>query len=234
MSVVATRFHRCRPTLWSGRYARVMGDNAVFHLRHDGNRLWPVVLWDTEDGLATCRAVACDAAAQVADAVASAKRLAGGSGGGCFVINEFGQLLVPASNGSGTRYLAGRLDGLFEFENPFDPDEPIDLGWGDDLHPGDPWKLPYVGVPYNLHRSGKLYFYKQDGERGEMVFPPQQDAELIKEIRSVRPRGPVRILVNPAGRVLTRRPPAGDPGSEESWPTVYVGTISPTLWFEKE
>lgn len=234
MSLATTRFHRCRPTLWQGRYARVYGDTAVFHLRHDGNRFWPMVLWDTDEGRATCWALECDAAAALADAVCGAKRLAGGPGGGCFLINEFGQVLIPASDGGGARYLAGRLDGGLLFDNPFDPDEPIDLSWGDELQPGDPWKLPYVGVQYNLHRSGKIYFYRQDEDGGGMEFPPRQDASLIKAIRSVRPYGAVRVLVNPAGRVLTRRPPAGEAGSEDLWPTVYVGTVTPSLWFTKE
>ena len=149
MTIVAARFDACRPAVWSGRYARIPGDCSVFHLHHFGSRLWPVILWEM-DGRATCKAVECDVAAEIAGCVARAKRLAGGNGTGSFVINEFGQLLVPAGDGSGQQYLAGQLTGRLLFENPFCPDDFIDLGDDDSLQPGDPWKLPYVGVPYIL------------------------------------------------------------------------------------
>ena len=38
-----------------------------------------------------------------AEAVASAKRFKGGSGGGAFVVNEYGQVIVPSSDGGGAR-----------------------------------------------------------------------------------------------------------------------------------
>jgi hypothetical protein len=233
MTIVATQFDECRPTVWSGRYARIPGDCTVFHLHHVGGRLWPVILWEA-DGRATCKAVECDAAADLAESVGRAKRFAGGNGTGSFVINEFGQVLVPASEGSGRRYLAGRLTGRLLFENPFCPDELIDLGDDDRLQPGDPWKLPYLGVPYNLHRDGMIYFYKEDESGGRMTFPPRQDQGLIRAIRSIRPTRAVRFIVNHAGLVLTKCGPEGRSTSEESWQPVYVGSITPNLWFEKE
>src|SRR5262245_34503150 len=144
MNAVAARFFGCRPKEWTGRYARIPGDCRVFHVKEVNGRPWPVILWETADGRATCKAVRCDAAAELAESVARAKRHAGGNGGGAFVINEFGQVLVPASDGRGERYLAGRLDGRLLFENPFCPDQPIDLGDDRHLQPGDPWKLPYL------------------------------------------------------------------------------------------
>src|SRR6266536_2257709 len=119
---VAAQFDECRPTVWSGRYARIPGDCTVFHLHRIRGRLWPVILLEA-DGRAMCKAVQCDAAAELAESVGRAKRFAGGNGTGSFVINEFGQVLVPASDGSGRRYLAGRLTGRLLFENPFCPDE---------------------------------------------------------------------------------------------------------------
>src|SRR5438876_1189388 len=121
MSAVAARFQPCRPTLWSGRYARIPGDGPVFHLK-----------------------------------------LVGG-----------------------------------------------------DLQPGDPWKLPYIGVPYNLHRGGHVYFYREDESGGTTVLPPRQDPQLIQALRTVRPRGPVRFIVNPAGIVLTKCPLTDRRCSEE-------------------
>lgn len=230
-----TRFHECRPTEWNGRYARIPGDGTVFHLKVIDGRLWPVVLWDTEGARATCRARQCDAAAQIADAVAAAKRRLGGDGGGCFLINEFGQILVPASDGRGRRYVVGHIEGGLLFENPFCPQEPIDLGESGNLRTGDPWRLPYVGVPYNLHgRRSEVYFYKQDESRGAAVYPARQDQELIRALRALRPHGAVRFIVNPAGLALTKRPVNGNESPEDSWMPVFVGTISPNHWFEKE
>ncbi len=234
MPTVAARFTECHPRPWNGRYARIPGDCAVFHLHLVAGRLWPVMLWDTEDGRATCRAVSCEVAAHLADAVARAKRYAGGSGGGCFLINEFGQVLVPASDGDGRRFLAGTIEGRLLFENPFLPEEPIDLGDNSSLQPGDPWKLPYLGVPHNLHRNGHIYFYREDEFGGSPVHPLRQDTTLIRRLRDLRPRGPVRFLVNPFGLVLTKCPPDEGWCSEEHWQPVYVGSISLSLWFAKE
>lgn len=234
MNVVTTQFRACRPVPWDGRYGRVVGDSSVFHLRHIGGHLWPVVVWQTDDGVATCRAFACAATVGLVNAVARAKRQAGGEGGGSFLINEYGKVLVPASEGGGQRFLAGRLNGTLLFENPFLPDVPIDLGNNELLENGDPWKLPYIGIPYHLHRAGHIYFYKQDESGGRSIYPPQQDYELIRAIRNVRPYGPVRILVNPAGLVLTKVPSGIHPQSEDCWQPVFVGSINPNLWFEEE
>jgi len=234
MSVMTAQFSPCRPTPWNGRYRRVMGDSSVFHLRFIGGRLWPVVLWDTEEGLATCRAVVCGAADGLAEAVARTKRHAGGNGGGSFLVNEFGQVIVPSSDGGRRRFLAGRLHGRLLFENPFLSEEAIDLA--DDMHleNGDPWKLPYVGVQYNLSRRGSIYFYQEDADGARSIYPPRQDYELIRAIRRVRPSGPVRFIVNLAGLVLTKVPFETCQRSEDCWQPVYVGSINPQLWFEKE
>lgn len=234
MNVVATQFRARHPMPWEGRYGRVIGDTTVFHLRHVGERLWPVLLWKTDEGVATCRAVECSAAVKLAEAVARAKRQAGGDGGGSFLINEYGQVLVPATEGGGRRFLVGRLDGTLLFENPLAPGETIDLGDAELLKSGDPWGLPYVGVPYHLHRRGNIYFYRHDESGGRVVSPPRQDYGLIRAIRNVRPYGPVCILVNPAGLVLTKVPSGAYPQSEDDWQSVFVGSINPNLWFEEE
>jgi hypothetical protein len=234
MNVASTQFHASRPMPWKGRYGRVMGDRAVFHLRYTNGRLWPVIDWETADGVATCRAIDCPAMLELVAPVARAKRHSGGDGGGSFLINEYGKVLVPASDGRGQRLLAGRLNGRLLFENPFLPDKPFDLGNGELLKNGDPWKLPYIGIPYHLHRSGRIYFYQHDERGGRSIYPPQQDLELVRAIRNVRPYGPVRILVTPGGLVLTKIPFGFRTQSEVCWQPVFVGSIDPNLWFEEE
>lgn len=234
MPVQTACFNPCRPRTWHGRYDRIPGDNSVFHLKYVGGRLWPIIYWETEDGTATCPAVNCEAASQLANAVERAKIMAGGSGGGSFVINEYGQVLVPASDGGGRRYLAGRLQGRLLFENPFDEDDPIDLGECDDLQPGDPWKLPYVGFPFNLGGRSRIYFYQMDDEGGRSMYPRQQDMLLIRSFRRLRRTGPIRFIVNPAGLVLTKCPTDNEWSPEETWQPFFVGKINTSKWFEME
>lgn len=234
MNIVTTQFRACPTMPWNGRYGRVMDDSAVFYLRDAEGRLWPVLLWETEAGLASCRAIDCDATVALVDAVARAKRHAGGNGGGSFLIDEYGKVLVPASDGGGRRFLAGRIKGRLLFENPFLPKEPIDLANNKTLGNNDPWRLPYIGIPYHLNRGGRIYFYQHDENGGRSIYPPQQDLELIRAIRNVRPYGPVRIVVTPGGLVLTKVPSGIRARSQDRWRAVFVGTINPNLWFEEE
>lgn len=234
MPVEISQFKACRPTSWHGRYARIPGDTSVFHLRSVNGRMWPVIEWSTEDGRGTCPAIRNPATEELADAVGRAKRHAGGDGGGSFLINEFGQVLVPASDGKGQRFLAGHLNGRLLFENPFDPDDVIDLGDCSHLQPGDPWKLPYVGIPYNLNGRSQIYFYELNSDGGSPVFPPRQDQSLIQAFRRIRRTGAVRFIVNHAGLVLTKCPNGEQWSADESWQPVFVGQINRSLWFGKE
>ena len=234
MDIVTGQFQACAPTPWHGRYARIMGDSAVVHVRHTDGRLWPVLDWETDAGVASCRAIDSPATVGLAGAVARAKRHAGGDGGGSFLIDEYGRVIVPASDGGGRRFLAGRLNGRLLFENPFRPEEPIDLGDGETLENGDRWERPYIGIPYHLHRGGRIYFYQHDEQGGRSVYPPHQDFELIRAIRNVRPYGPVRIVVTPGGLVLTKIPTGNGAWSEDRWQPVFVGAINFNSWFEEE
>jgi hypothetical protein len=234
MNVTTTAFQACEPILWTGRYGRVMGDSAVFHLRYTNGRLWPVLIWETDSGIVTCRAMDSVATRELVAAVARAKRHAGGDGGGSFLINEYGKILVPASDGDGRRFLAGRINVPLLFDNPLVPEMPIDLGAEGNWENGDSWNLPYVGIPYHLHRNGRIYFYQYDEQGGRSIHPPKQDLALIRAIRNLRPHGPVRILVTPGGLVLTKLPSGASPLPEESWQPVFVGRVNFNLWFEEE
>jgi hypothetical protein len=227
-------FNICSPSPWTGRYARIPGDRSVFHLQTNGGRWCPVILWRWEDGLGTCVAIDLPAVRQLTDAVAAAKQQLGGTGGGTFQINEFGQVLVPASDTSGRRLLVGELNGSILFKDPFQDDMIIDLGDVRGLRCGDSWPKPYVGCWYNLNRRSQIYFYRTDGEGAVSEYPPAQDADLIRALRAVRRTGPVRFIVNPYGVVLTKRPPHGRWQAEEEWEPVFVGRINLNRWFKKE
>jgi hypothetical protein len=234
MNVDTLHFQECQPVPWNGRYARVMGDSSVFHLRYTDGRLWPVLIWQTEAGLTSCRAIDCQATVGLVDAVARAKQHAGGEGGGAFLIDEYGRVIVPASDGGGRRFLAGYLRGRLLFENPFAPTKFIDLGDDQSFHNGDAWSLPYVGIPYHLHRFDRIYFYQYDEQGGRSIYPPQQDFDLIRAIRNIRPYGPVRIIVTPGGLVLTKIPSGIRAASEDRWKAVFIGVVNFNFWFEEE
>ena len=182
----------CRPSPWHGRYARIPGHCTAFHLVQVRGRLGQSCCGTSTGGDLPRSRVRCRRRA--GRRRGPAKGYAGGSGHGSFHIDEFGQALVPASDGSGRRTWPG-IKGRLLFEIRFCPEELIDLAITRRLQPGDPWKLPYVGIPHNLHREGRIYFYKKDEYGGRVMYPPQQDEGLIRVIRSLRPRKAVRFIV---------------------------------------
>ena len=141
---------------------------------------------------------------------------------------------MPGSDGNGRRFLAGRVNVPLLFDNPLVPETPIDLGDEGDCDNGDPWNLPYVGIPYHLHRNGRIYFYQYDDQGGRSVHPPRQDLELIRAIRHLRPYGPVRMLVTHCVLVLTKIPTGTLASPDEKWRPVFVGKVNFNFWFEEE
>jgi len=227
-------FTASRARTWKGRYARIPGDRSVFHIQTFGGRWCPVVLWHRADGVGTCVAIDGPGVRQLTDAITAAKRQLGGTGGGSFQINEFGQVLVPAGDAIGRRLVVGEVSGPLLFKDPFADDRVIDLSDTAGLRCGDPWPKPYVGFPYNLNKRSQIYFYRMDAEGGGSVYPRAQDTDLVNALRMIRRFGAARFVVNHAGVVLTKRPPDGRTSAEEKWEPVFVGRIKPKCWFDKE
>ena len=219
---------------WLGRYGRIPGEESVFHIKRVHGRMCITAIWKTGDYVATCKACNCQGVSGLTQAIIKAKKRLGGYGGGAFVINEFGQVIVPASDNSGRRVLMGEIVGPFYLENPFDEDALIDLSNTDGLKCGDRWTQPYIGTPYNLSKRSEIYFYRKTNEGGKAEYLPAQDQQLIKSLRSIRRYGAVRFIVNPYGVVLTKRPPKGDWSQQEEWQSVFVGYINYNYWFSKE
>ena len=216
---------------WQGRYSRIVGKTTALRIRHTSEKgVWPVIEWDYDEGRVISLAVEQGEVQKLVDAVMGAKQKMNGNFGGAFVINEFGQVIVPSSAGDGTRLLVGETDGVLLFDNPL-TDEVIDMSQDEGLEPGDVWDKPYIGIQYNLTRGSSIYFWGGS----ESQYPSQQDKELISKLRAVRRTGPVRFLVNPYGIVLTKAPAGNfDPEREETWQPVYVGRINKNKWFAKE
>ena len=230
----ALRFQRSPIRPWTGRYRRIPGDTSVLHVTWVDGTSRVALLWDVDGSRGTCVAVDEPAVRSLAAAVVEAKQSMGGNQGGAFLVNEFGQILVPASDGGERRVLAGELAGSLRYEDPF-ADRTFTLGDDAGLSPGDAWLFPYVGIPFNLSGRSKVYFWREDEERGHAEYPRREDPNLVKSLRSIRRSGALRFIVNPERVVLTKRPPQGEwGGPNETWKPVYVGRLNLQAWFDKE
>jgi hypothetical protein len=176
---------------WLGRYSRIMGKTTVFKIRNTAEYgLWPVIEWEHTEGRILCHAVNSGDVRKLADAVIQAKKTMYGNSTGSFVINEFGQVIVPSSAGDGTRLLVGEINGVMLFDNPL-TNGVLDMSDDAGLNCGDPWDKPYIGMHYNISNSSKIYFWR--GIESEYLSTDNQD--LVIKIRSLRRTGAVRFVV---------------------------------------
>ena len=223
-------FHNAEPKLWTGPYGRIPGESTVFHVRTDSRKgqSWPMAILSRDGDQGFCWAADGPGVRDLVKAVIKGKSFLGGGGGGEFLINEFGQVLVPASAGDGRRAYVGRIEGALRLENPFEPGEVIDLSDDAGLECGDTWPMPYVGCQYNLAAGGWIYTTLET--RDGPTFPRLRanGDYLIRSLRGLRPYGATRFIVNPCGIVATKR----HDGFE--WEAVYVGRLRHGAWFETE
>jgi hypothetical protein len=223
------RFSAQPPRIWDGRYRRVPGITTALHVRTVRGEWWPVIDWARGEDVARCSMVDEGDVRQLVTGVNAGKGMLGARPGGAFLVNEHGQVLVPADDGWDRRVvIVGECSGPFVFKNPFKPGEVFDQADHADLRPGDAWERPYVGIPHNLSGGDELYFQAED-ERGRWVMhPPSQDQALVRALRLVRPYGPVRFLVGVGGLVLTKVE------VRSRWQPRYVGRVDLKKWFAKE
>ncbi|GBD30579.1 hypothetical protein HRbin32_01687 [bacterium HR32] len=226
MAKRAPKFRPVGPKEWGGFYKRIPGKDTAYHVRSgtvfclwERRRYWR--LW--------CAMVGSAAADELVRAVREGKRFFGYSGGGSFLINEYGQVLVPSPAGDGRQALVGEWMGSLEFVDPLN-NEVFDMADDGGLELGDPWLRPYVGVPHHLSRRDELYFWSDSLDL--KVPPPGQDPRLIECLRSLRPHGPVRFITLPGGFALTKVPRRV--GGRTVWQPVYVGRLDLDSWFPKE
>lgn len=214
---------------WKGRYKRIPGDTSVFRvIRHRGE--WVILACiKNADETIICQALSSPAEQELISAINCIKQRYGYHNGGSFLINEFGQVLVPIN--PTLRFCAGQINGILLFKNL---DTGIITNLADDqgLEPGDFWDRPYVGMWYNLSRKNELYYW--DHNKDEAVKPPVQDKQLIRRLRSLRRGTGIRIVANPFGLVLAKVPVGEFDFDQEQWQPVYVGRIDYTKWFKKE
>lgn len=81
---------------WQGRYRRPLGETSTFKLKYTMEHgFWPVVEWDRSEGRLICTACDCNSIEELVKAINKVKVRISGEEGGAFVINEFGQVIVP-------------------------------------------------------------------------------------------------------------------------------------------
>ena len=221
---------------WYGRYNRILGNSTTYKIKYfkEKKAFWPVIEWNRFDETLFCLAhETFGGIKELVGAINKAKIRISRIPGGAFVINEFGQVIVPSSRGDGKRLLVGEVDGVLLFKNPSDGSI-IDLSDDTRLQNGDLWEKPYIGVKYNLNRGSNIYYYRYCSEQNKSEYLPKQDDELIKKLRKVRRYGAVRFIVNQYGIVLTKIPEGEYRKDKDEWIPVYVGRINYNLWFKKE
>lgn len=226
------KFTPIKSRLWTGRYRRIPGNTSILKIRYTQEfGWWPMIEWEYGEGKATCLALSKGNVSDLADAVRGAKNYMAGNSGGSFIINEFGQVIVPSSSGDGTRMYVGDIKGPLLFNNPVN-DGIINIADDERLSAGDLWDKPYLGIQYNMTRGSNIYFW--DVKRQRSQYLPEQDETLITKLRNQRRSGPVRFLVNPYGIVLVKIPFGEFSRNEDQWQAVYVGRINYQYWFKRE
>jgi len=225
-------FKPCTFKLWKGRYNRIIGKTTTFKIKYTTEHgFWPVVEWDMGDEKTIYLAHDSNSVKELNQKVNNVKLRLSGNEGGAFVINEFGQVIVPSSKSDGERFLVGEVEGLLIFKDPYNS-KMIDFSDDTGLLTGALWDRPYIGMQYNLHSNSSIYCFNNELESS--VYPPEQDRELIKKLRKVRRYGPTRFIVNHYGIVLTKIPEGDYHEVFDNWVPIYIGRINRKLWFIKE
>ncbi|HBF99998.1 MAG TPA: hypothetical protein DDW87_00290 [Firmicutes bacterium] len=223
------QFHSAGILEWEGRYNRIAGDLSVFHVVRKGRGFVIQALVKTWEGKVIYEAVPNQNVKEMTEAINEVKSRHNGQSGGSFLLNEFGQVLVPTI--SKQRFCVGHTTGVMLLRN-LDTQDIIDLSNDTGLETGDPWELPYVGMVYNLNGRSQLYYWNEATQESEK--PPAQDRDLIAKIRSVRRSGSIRLVVNPYGVVSTKVPRGVFDPDEDTWEPVYIGRVDYNKWFAKE
>jgi hypothetical protein len=148
-----------------------------------------------------------------------------GTRGGAFYINEFGQVLVPASS---QYYCAGTYRRYLQFEfgdAVIGPEAPSHL------KPGDPWPGPKVGIPYVLTADGRDIKYKyyprpqvEAERRLSQVDTPLGASRLARRLGAFRSGGG-RIYINEALEFFQ------SVEEDRSWQCIYLGSLGEDPWF---
>ena len=228
--IYSVGFTPIKPRAWCGRYGRIPGGLSVLHVRHSQRHRgpWPYALMTEDEDRGTCWALDSPDIEKLVKAVQSGKQMFGHYASGSFLVNEYGLVLVPASDGDGRCAWVGTVQGKLQFQNPFDKNAIYDLSDDHGLACGVVWKRPYVGSKYNWSYQHGIHFRNEDDGGRFNTICPHQDNVLIAALQKVRSEGYIRFIVNPHGLVLTKKQVDG------IWKPIYVGRVNYKLWFARE
>jgi hypothetical protein len=220
MSRTTTFKKTSRALKWPGYYSRIPGKSPVFHARADGSGDVEWNPWRSDERLKSAF-VPDEGIEAMIQAINELKQEKTGVHGGAFLINEYGQVLVPVTH-SDEKYLVGELSGCPEFIDPRSGKN-FKLEAPRGTRVGMSWDLPYVGMKFKFNGEGEVARELTLGDERLREYPPRRDEDLSERLCQLRPQGG-RMIVNLHGVVLTKVD-GGKP--------VFVGEINIEKWFAK-
>ena len=149
---------------FSGNCGGNVSKDAKYVVRHHGAGQFRIALLYRADGGETWH-VSTQAHPELAKMVNRVKEEVARAPAGAFYINEYRQVIVPASDGESERkmYYAGEYATQleFQFEGKRVSTQPRDLT-GRTLKPGDKWMGPRVAIKYTLAAGGNDIRYESN------------------------------------------------------------------------
>ena len=118
------QFHTSGIQEWAGRYDRISGRLSVFKVVHSGGRQVVQAYIQTSEGKTICEALQSQAVEKMIATINMVKRHHNCQPGGSFLLNEYGQVLVPTQTGQ--RFCVGQTTGIMLMRN-LDTQEIVDL-----------------------------------------------------------------------------------------------------------
>lgn len=216
------KFTPITPVRWTGHYERIPGRSTCYHVSAYGEIR---IRWYREDEDFVLPAKNCPTVQLLARKLNAVKKKYNGWGGGSFIINEFGNVLVPTTRRPDfPRFHIGDFVGDLSFQNPFEEDDYFTLGDAQGIEPGQAWPWPYIGNSYHMTHEGDIYRLMRENDWTTKVSSPHRDRRLESILKKLRPTG-CRFIVNHYGYVITKVQKRG------VWEPYYVGKINFARWF---
>lgn len=221
-------FTPCQVSDWAGFYYVPANKESRYYVNNKDELFFR---WEDDSSYYECPALMTVEVQRLAKAVNNAKAQYSNRRrkGGKFVINEYGDIIVPYKPSSFDNYapkLVGHWAGEISFESPND-DEMLSLN-PDRYKHGDTWELPYLGSKYNLAARNYVYMQFRHNAGVSCIKPASMPQTLIKKIRLLKPEGGISFIVNTHGVVITKVQQG------RSWIAKYVGTIDYNQWFTRD
>jgi hypothetical protein len=218
---------------FEGNCPRNVAKDAKYGVRTRGGSLVIGLVYNTQDGERWHATT--EQHPELVRMVSEVKVALSGSHAGPFYINEYRQVIVPAS-GTEEYFLAGEYDRplRFSFEGRMLSGEPIGPD-GKELSPGDEWVGPRPGVPYVIKAGGADVYYKTrprpNVERRILLSEfagPEAAAALVRRLTVHKGWGGGRFYVNEWRAFFA------PVDSREGWRFIYMGKLEDKdRWFPK-